>query len=98
MIEAILVIAVVALGFVVHTHKVVIDRYSDKVDDLEKRFNQLKEADDDIMKLILADRKKHELQAAIRELENTMPHTDGMRHYNTVKRRITGLKQQLEKL
>ena len=42
MIEAILVIAVVALGFVVHTHKVVIDRYSDKVDDLEKRLNKLK--------------------------------------------------------
>ena len=43
MIEAILVIAVVALGFVLHTHKVVIDRHSDKLDDLEKRFNKLKE-------------------------------------------------------
>lgn len=31
----------------------------------------------------------------IDELENTMPHTDGMRHYNTVRKRIVGLKSKI---
>jgi len=32
-------------------------------------------------------------EARIDELEKTMPHTDGMRHYNTVVRRLTQLKE-----
>lgn len=36
-------------------------------------------------------------EAIIDELENTMPYTDGMRHYNTVKKRIAELKSQKEK-
>ena len=31
--------------------------------------------------------------ARIDELEKTMPHTDGMRHYNTVLRRLAQLKE-----
>ena len=39
-----------------------------------------------------------ETERAIKELTNTMPHTDGMRHYNTVVKRISDLEQQLLKL
>lgn len=34
-------------------------------------------------------------KARIEELERTMPHTDGMRHYNTVMARIAELKATL---
>lgn len=49
----------------------------------------------DFVSNITADRERVELEARIDELERTMPHTDGMRHYNTVKNRIAELKQQL---
>ena len=39
-----------------------------------------------------------ETERAIKELTNTMPHTDGMRHYYTVVRRLSDLEQQLLKL
>lgn len=35
-------------------------------------------------------------KARIEELERTMPHTDGMRHYNTVVARIEELKRSKE--
>ena len=38
------------------------------------------------------------LEAIIDELEKTMPHTDGMRHYNTVNARLKTLKDELAKL
>ena len=53
---------------------------------------------DKLVQLIIADRKRVALEARIDELERTMPHTDGMRHYNTVKRRIAELKAQQENL
>jgi hypothetical protein len=34
--------------------------------------------------------------AMIDALEKTMPHTDGMRHYNTVKSRIATLRKELD--
>ena len=37
-------------------------------------------------------------EARIEELEKTMPHTDGMRHYNTVNARLKTLKDELAKL
>lgn len=37
-------------------------------------------------------------EASIRELQNTMPHTDGMRHYNTVVKRIKELEQSLKNI
>lgn len=39
-----------------------------------------------------------EIEFGVNELKNTMPHTDGMRHYNTVVARIKDLEQQLLKL
>ena len=50
----------------------------------------------DFMQLITADRKRVALEARIDELERTMPHTDGMRHYNTVKRRIAELEKEVK--
>lgn len=49
---------------------------------------------DDIMDIIQA----REIDAVIYELEKTMPHTDGMRHYNTVNARLKTLKDELAKL
>jgi len=34
-------------------------------------------------------------EARIDELERTMPHTDGMRHYNTVVKRLAELKENI---
>ena len=51
-----------------------------------------------LRELIAADRKRVALEARLDELERTMPHTDGMRHYNTVKRRIAELKAQQEEV
>lgn len=66
-------------------------------------FVDLRQASNDdainaIKQLITADRKRVALEARIDELERTMPHTDGMRHYNTVKRRIAELKYQQEEV
>ena len=53
---------------------------------------------DDIMDIIQA----REIDAVIYELEKTMPHTDGMRHYNTdyntVNARLKTLKDEIAKL
>lgn len=62
---------------------------------IERMFASLDYWQPKILQLITADRKKHELDAAIKALEETMPHTDGMRHYNTVVKRITELKAEL---
>lgn len=63
--------------------------------DEDSRIERLK---NEIMQLITADRKRVALEARIDELERTMPHTDGMRHYNTAKRRIAELKAQQEEV
>ena len=64
----------------------------------EQRLALIDKFQNDILQLITADRKRVELEARLDELERTMPHTDGMRHYNTVKRRIAELKAQQEEV
>lgn len=62
-------------------HGLLMDEYFDR---LEKSKHNLLEA---INRLVT--------EARIEELEKTTPHTDGMRHYNTVKKRIAELQSQL---
>lgn len=50
---------------------------------------------DDLMSLIDQYVQQRVTEAQIKVLEETMPHTDGMRHYNTVIKRIAKLEASL---
>ena len=53
---------------------------------------------DKVMALAEAYKDNAVKEARIDELKRTMPHTDGMRHYNTVVRRIAELEAERNKL
>lgn len=66
-----------------------IDTVHDGMDAFNKKFGAAKaEAKAKLQRLIV--------EARIEELQQTMPQTDGMRHYNAVKRRIAQLSKELE--